>query len=81
MCFFTCAEQQQDFHAQVLFIGHLQPDKLITDLQHLLTLVVHEGHLHSLAEKRERDKKERRAGGEQGKTEGGEAEGEDTHTD
>ena len=42
----TCAEQQQHLHAQVLVVGHLQPDKLAGDLQHLLTLVGHVGQLH-----------------------------------
>ena len=42
----TCAEQQQHLHAQVLVVGHLQPDKLAGDLQHLLTLVRHVGQLH-----------------------------------
>lgn len=46
----TCAEQQQDLHAQVLVVGDLQPDKLVADLQHLLALVGHEGQLHSLSE-------------------------------
>lgn len=50
----TCTEQQQDLHAQVLVIGHLQSDKLVTDLQHLLTLVVHEGQLHTLSGRKER---------------------------
>lgn len=53
-CSITCTEQQQDLHAQVLVIGHLQSDKLITDLQHLLALVGHKRQLHTLSERRER---------------------------
>lgn len=49
----TCTEQQQHLHAEVLLVGHLQSDKLIADLQHLLTLVVHEGQLHALSERGE----------------------------
>lgn len=45
----TCAEQQQDLHAQILVVGHLQPDKLAGNLQHLLTLVGHVGQLHPLS--------------------------------
>ena len=45
----TCAEQQQDLHAQVLVVGHLQPDELAGDLQHLLTLVGHVGQLHPVS--------------------------------
>lgn len=50
MCSLTCTEQQQDLHAQILVVGHLQPDKLIADFQHLLALVAHEGQLHTLPE-------------------------------
>lgn len=46
--FLTCAEQQQDLHAQILVVGNLQPDKLAGNLQHLLTLVGHVGQLHPL---------------------------------
>lgn len=44
----TCAEQQQDLHAQILVVGNLQPDELAGDLQHLLALVGHVGQLHPL---------------------------------
>lgn len=44
----TCAEEQQNLHAQVLVVGDLQPDKLTGNLQHLLTLVSHVGQLHPL---------------------------------
>lgn len=50
VCSLTCTEQQQDLHAQILVVGHLQPDKLIADFQHLLALVAHEGQLHTLPE-------------------------------
>lgn len=50
MSLITCAEQQQDLHAQVLLVGHLQSDELVADLQHLLALVVHERQLHALPE-------------------------------
>ncbi len=39
----TCAEEQEHFHAEILVVGHLQPDQLIGDLQHLVTLVTHVG--------------------------------------
>lgn len=39
----TCAEEQEHFHAEIFVVGHLQPDQLIGDLQHLVTLVVHVG--------------------------------------
>lgn len=69
-CPITCTEQQQDLHAQVLVIGHLQSDKLITDLQHLLTLVGHEGQLHTLPERKgqEKSRDEGKEIGEQFKT-------------
>lgn len=44
----TCAEQQQDLHAQVLVVGDLQANKLVGDLQHQLALVRHVGQLHPL---------------------------------
>lgn len=44
----TCAEQQQDLHAQVLVVGNLEPDKLTGNLQHQLALVGHVGQLHPL---------------------------------
>lgn len=44
----TCAEQQQNLHAQILVVGDLQPDKLTGNLQHLLALVSHVGQLHPL---------------------------------
>lgn len=44
----TCAEQQQDLHAQILVVGNLQPDELAGDLQHLLALVGHVWQLHPL---------------------------------
>lgn len=44
----TCAEQQQDLHAQVLVVGDLQANKLVGDLQHELALVRHVGQLHPL---------------------------------
>lgn len=44
----TCAEKQQDLHAQILVVGDLQTNKLIGDLQHLLALVSHVGQLHPL---------------------------------
>lgn len=44
----TCAEQQQDLHAQILVMGDLQPNKLAGNLQHLLTLFGHVGQLHPL---------------------------------
>lgn len=44
----TCAEQQQDLHAQVLIMGNLQPDELAGNLQHLLKLLGHVGQLHPL---------------------------------
>lgn len=39
----TCAEEQEHFHAEILVVGHLQPDQLTGDLQHLATLVIHVG--------------------------------------
>lgn len=44
----TCAEQQEDLHAQVLVMGDLQADELAGDLQHQLALVRHVGQLHPL---------------------------------
>lgn len=44
----TCAEQQQDLHAQVLVVGNLQPDELAGNLHHLLKLLGHVGQLHPL---------------------------------
>lgn len=57
----TCAEQQQHLHAQVLLVGHLQTYKLTADLQHLLTLVVHEGQLHPLPGRHRRSKVSKRS--------------------
>lgn len=39
----TCAEKQQDLHAQILVVGDLQTNKLTGNLQHLLALVSHVG--------------------------------------
>lgn len=44
----TCAEQQQDLHAQILVVRDLQPDKFAGNLQHLLALVGHVGQFHPL---------------------------------
>lgn len=44
----TCAEQQEDLHAQVLVVGDLQAHELAGDLQHQLALVRHVGQLHPL---------------------------------
>lgn len=50
----TCAEQEKDLHAEVLLVGQLQPHKLFADVQHLHTLVVHEGQLHAFPDGGER---------------------------
>lgn len=72
-CTVTCTEQQQDLHAQVLVMWHLQSDELVTDLQHLFALVGHEGQLHPLSERRERG-----GGGEGRRVEQVETAGEET---
>ena len=47
----TCAEQQQDLHAQKFIMRDLQTNKLAGNLQHLLKLVRHEGKLHPVPTK------------------------------